>query len=152
MDKGALTDDGKDVAESRHVWSGSAIRALQEAYREARSALAEVTKERDGLMGDLHKTAEILAARESELAECRKDAEVWRHIAQERYADYRRACNPAETGYAIEGALDALFRGYRRGGKHHQVFCSQCGGAFGPNYHGYSHCWDHAGQQSGGKA
>lgn len=24
-----------------------------------------------------------------------------------------------------------------------QVYCSQCGGSFGPGYHGYSHCSDH---------
>ena len=85
-----------------------------------------------------------LATLRAENERLRKDAEVWRHIAQERYADYRKVCDPKETGYPIEGALDSLFAGYRKGGKHSQVFCSQCGCAFGPNYHGYSHCTDHA--------
>jgi len=72
------------------------------------------------------------------------DAVVWRHIAQERYADFRRAVDPKETGYPVDGALDSLFNAYRKTGKFNQVFCSQCGGAFPSNYHGYSHCTDHA--------
>ena len=72
------------------------------------------------------------------------DVEVWRHIAQEQYASRRRAVDPTESGYPIEGALDALFRAYRKTGKFGQTFCSQCGGSFLPNYHGYSHCEDHA--------
>jgi hypothetical protein len=44
----------------------------------------------------------------------------------------------------IASVLDAAERGYRGHGKFHHVFCSQCGCEFGPNYHGYSHCEDHA--------
>ena len=84
------------------------------------------------------------AALRQERDSARADAEVWRHIAQEQYSWLRRARDQNERGYAIEGALDALFNGYRKTGKFSQVFCSQCGGAFlHHNYHGYSHCEDH---------
>jgi hypothetical protein len=45
--------------------------------------------------------------------DARADAKVWRHIAQEQC----RARDPNERDYAIEGALDALFNGYRKTGK-----------------------------------
>ena len=91
---------------------------------------------------------QALAARirelEAERDALKADAEVWRHIAQEHYSLLRRARDPNEAGYAIEGSLDALFRGYRKNGRYSQVFCSQCGRAFlHHNYHGYSHCEEH---------
>jgi len=91
-------------------------------------------------------------ALEVERDAARADAEVWRHIAQEQYSLLRRARDQNEHGYAIEGALDALFNAYRKTGKFSQVFCSQCGGAFlHHNYHGYSHCEDHIAIDAEGK-
>jgi hypothetical protein len=91
-----------------------------------------------------------IEANGAELAALRADAErlsedvrVWRHVAQERYADYRRVAFPEETNYPIEGCLDALFRSYRKTGKYREVFCSECGRAFGANWHGYSTCAEH---------
>jgi hypothetical protein len=97
----------------------------------ARDRIAELERERDAL---------------------KQNAVVWRHVAQEQYAALRRELAPKETGYAIEGALDSLFAAYRKTGKFNSVFCSQCGGEFAGNYHGYSHCEDHAAIDAAAKA
>jgi len=107
----------------------------------AERAEAELQRIRDSDDTSSGRQREALRAEREAL---RADVEAWRHIAQEQYAWLRRARDPRETGYPIEGALDSLFRGYRTHGKYSMVFCSQCGGSFlHHNYHGYSHCEDH---------
>jgi hypothetical protein len=120
---------------------------LRDLLRECHSWIEQNTDDRycaTSACGELlDSILAALASRATSGGADAQDAAIWRHIAQERYADYRKERTPDERDYAIEGSLDALFNSYKTTGKFKSVFCSQCGAQFPANYHGYSSCDSH---------